>query len=188
VGRRRFPNVEIKILDEQGRETAVGEVGEIYLRDAPEWTFEYNNNPEKTAACRRGDYFTLGDMGYLNAAGYLFLTDRKNDVINYSGVKLFPAEIEQALLEHPAVIDCAVIGVADDVFGEVPKAVVQTTEGVDTRLLTAELIRYLAERLAAMNLPRYIEFNTELPRAPNGKIYRRLLREGAARAPAQPPS
>jgi long-chain acyl-CoA synthetase len=173
---RAFPGIRIRILNEHAQEQAPGIEGDIYLRAANGWTFEYHNDKAKTAGCFRDDYFTLGDRGYLNPQGYLFLSGRRTDLINCAGVKIYPAEIEQALLEHPAVLDCAVVGAPHELFGQVPRAVVQLTDAREgSPRLTAELFEFLAKRVATLKLPRQISYASSLPRAPNGKLYRRFL-------------
>ncbi|MFM7273453.1 MAG: AMP-binding enzyme, partial [Gammaproteobacteria bacterium] len=135
-------------------------------------------DPEKTQGNRVGDWFTVGDIGYLDGEGYLFLCDRKIDMIISGGANIYPAEIENVLILHPAVADCAVFGVPDEDWGEAIKAVVQPRAGVGGDAATSEsIMAFLGERLARMKLPRSIDYLPELPRDPNGKLYKRKLRD-----------
>ncbi|KOV86823.1 acyl-CoA synthetase [Nocardia sp. NRRL S-836] len=174
-----WPTSEIKILDEEGNELPAGERGLVYMRmgDA---TFEYHGDAEKTRAARVGKLFTLQDIGYLDEDGYLFLCDRKNDMIISGGVNIYPAEIEGELVCHPKVADVAVFGVPHPDWGEEIKAVVQPVDGVEPgQELTDELLAFARTRLARFKLPRTIEYLAELPRDPNGKLYKRKLRDRA---------
>ena len=140
--------------------------------------FEYHGDPEKTAGAYRGDYFTLGDVGYLDAEGFLYLTDRKSYMIISGGVNIYPQESENLLINHPRVMDCAVFGVPNEDFGEEVKAVVQPRDMSDASpQLAEELIAYCKQHLAAIKCPRSIDFEAELPRHPTGKLYKRLLRD-----------
>jgi long-chain acyl-CoA synthetase len=122
--------------------------------------------------------FTVGDIGYLDADGYLFLCDRSSDMIISGGVNIYPAEIESELACHPAVADVAVFGIPHEDWGEEVKAVVQPAEGLTGGPeLTSELLAFLGERLARFKLPRTIDYVAELPRDPNGKLYKRRLRD-----------
>jgi fatty-acyl-CoA synthase len=141
--------------------------------------FEYHNDPEKTESITHANgWRTLGDIGYLDADGYLYLTDRQAHMIISGGVNIYPQEAENVLAGHPAVVDVAVIGVPDAEMGEAVKAVVQPvspqTAGPE---LKAELLAYCRERLATYKCPRSVDFTDQLPREPNGKLYKRLLRE-----------
>jgi long-chain acyl-CoA synthetase len=171
---------QVRILDEQGKEKPAGEIGAIYLR-APETSrFEYYKDPEKTqrAFAEGGQYFTLGDMGYLDDDGYLFLSDRSADVIISGGVNIYPAEVDAVLLMHPAVADVATVGVPSDGWGEDVRSVVQLAQPErESPELIAELLAFCRERLAHYKCPRAIDFVAELPRHDTGKIYRRLVRE-----------
>jgi long-chain acyl-CoA synthetase len=140
--------------------------------------FVYFGDEEKTEGTYRGDYFTLGDIGHLDDEGYLFLTDRSANLIISGGVNIYPAEIESALSGHPAVADVAVFGIPHDEWGEEIKAVVQPAAGAEPGpTLTADLLAYLSERVARFKLPRTIDYAPELPRDPNGKLYKRRLRD-----------
>ena len=172
-------NYEIQILDEDGNVQPTGTAGQIWFRQKDGRDFEYHNAPEKTAAAHRaGGFGTLGDIGSLDEAGYLYLSDRKIDMIISGGVNIYPAEIEGVLVTHPAVKDAAVFGIPDDEMGEEVKAAVELTDGYQASDdLAAELIRHVREHLAGYKAPRSIDFEDELPRHPTGKLYKRLLRE-----------
>jgi long-chain acyl-CoA synthetase len=140
--------------------------------------FEYHHDKDKTAANRREGFFTVGDIGYLDGDGYLFLCDRKSDMIISGGVNIYPAEIEGVLVTHPMVGDVAVFGIPHDDWGEEVKAVVQPEVGVTaTSALGDEILVWASARLAKYKLPRTIDFVDELPRDPNGKLYKRKLRD-----------
>jgi len=174
---RPMRGTTLRILDDDGRELPPGEIGAIYLTRFTGDRFAYKNDPEKTQAAYRGELFTVGDVGYLDEAGYLYLCDRKVDMIISGGVNIYSAEIEQVLVQHPQVLDCAVFGVPDEILGESVRAVVQLAPGTPaSAALTAELVMFLRERLSAVKLPRKIEYASELPRDPNGKLFKRSLR------------
>jgi long-chain acyl-CoA synthetase len=169
---------QIKILDDAGREVPAGTVGLIYLTPYHGDRFEYYGDGQKTQACRRGELVTVGDLGYVNDDGYLFICGRRSELIISSGMNIYPAEIEQVLIEHDGVTDCAVVGMAHELFGEVPRAIVQPADGyAPDAKLTLDLLRFLGERLAPMKLPRRVDYVSPLPRDPNGKLLRRLLAE-----------
>jgi len=167
----------VHICDEQGVEVGTGEPGTIWFESAA--TFEYHNDPEKTASSRHPNgWTTLGDVGYLDDHGYLFLTDRKAYMIITGGVNVYPQEAENILAMHPKVVDVAVIGVPNPDFGEEVKAVVQPVDMADAGPdLERELIAYCREHLADFKCPRSVDFEPELPRHPTGKLYKRLLRD-----------
>lgn len=139
--------------------------------------FEYLGNPEATRKCFIGDQFTVGDIGYLNEEGYLFILDRAENMILFGGVNIYPAEVEKALTDHPFVSDCAVVGRPNEMFGEVVHAIVQPTSNCRMTMtqLRKDLIRHACSRLAPSKLPRTIEFVDEIPRDPNGKLLKRRL-------------
>jgi long-chain acyl-CoA synthetase len=181
-----WPTSEIRILDDDGRDLPTGEVGTVYMK-LGQGDFEYFKDSGKTAANRTAGFFTVGDMGYLDEDGYLFLCDRRSDMIISGGVNIYPAEIEGALLTHPKVADAAVFGIPHDDWGEEIKAVIEPAPGVDPgEALTDDLLAHCSERLARFKLPRSIDYVAELPRDPNGKLYKRKLRdpywEGRTRA------
>jgi long-chain acyl-CoA synthetase len=173
---RPIAGSRLAVLDADGRELPAGEIGSVYLTPHTRDRFEYLGDAAKTRACHRGELVTVGDRGYVNEAGYLFLAGRDSELIVSSGMNIYPAEIEQVLLGHPAVTDCAVIGVPHELCGAVPEAHVQlAAEVAPSAPLTSALLAYLAERLAPMKLPRRIEYTPVLPRDPNGKLLRRKL-------------
>ena len=172
-----WPGSVVAVLDAEGNELPPGEPGLVYMRMGAS-TFEYHRDAAKTRAARVGDLFTLGDIGYLDEDGYLFLCDRKSDLIISGGVNIYPAEIEGELSCHPKVADVAVFGVPNLDWGEEIKAIVQPIDGVaGDAELTDELLAFARARLAKFKLPRSIEYRDELPRDPNGKLYKRKLRE-----------
>ncbi|MFI6595160.1 AMP-binding protein [Nonomuraea sp. NPDC050536] len=174
---RPAPAFEACILDENGTELPPGEPGMIYVRSATV-KFEYRKDPAKTAASRRGDWYAPGDIGYMDKDGYLFLCDRRTDLIVSGGVNIYPAEIEAALLEHPAVADVAVIGVPDEEWGHKVVALVQVADGYTAGdALTAELLEHCVPRIARFKHPRVIEYRDSLPRTPTGKLSRSKVRE-----------
>ncbi len=176
---RPIAGSKVKILDEHGHELPPGQIGSVYLTPHTGDRFEYLGDPQKTAACRRAEFVTVGDRGYVDEGGYLFLVGRDSELIISSGMNIYPAEIEHALLAHPAVTDCAVVGAPHALCGEVPEAHVQLAPGVTAGpQLTDELLRFLAERLSPMKLPRRIEYDAMLPRDPNGKLLKRRLQTG----------
>jgi len=177
VGKPASPEL-INILDEAGAEAPVGAVGTIYIKAPDGAPFSYYHDPAKTASAYRDDYFTLGDVGYLDADGYLYLTDRSVNLIISGGVNIYPAEIEAVLITHPAVGDVAVIGVPNAEWGEEVKAVVEPQPGVQaTSPLATELIAWCRDRLASYKCPRTVDFTVSLPRHDNGKLYKQQLRE-----------
>jgi long-chain acyl-CoA synthetase len=173
---RPIPGTKLLIVGEEGRELPPGAIGTVYLTPYTGDSFEYLGDAAKTLASLRGDYVTVGDRGYLNEAGYLFLVGRDTELIVSSGMNIYPAEIEQALLAHEAVADCAVAAVPDALRGQVPVAYVELAPGrVPSRQQSRDLLAFLGERLSAMKLPRRIEYTAALPRDPNGKLLRRHL-------------
>lgn len=172
------PPGQVKIGDENGDELPRGEPGLVFLRAPDVGRFEYFKAQDKTASAYRGDYFTLGDVGYMDEDGFLFLTDRSVDLIITGGVNVYPTEVDAVLLAHPMVADSATIGVPNQEWGEEVRSVVELVAGaVPSRELEAELIEFARGRLAHFKCPRAIDFVDHLPRQDNGKIYRRLLRD-----------
>jgi len=165
----------LRILDEQGNELPPGKIGLIYARQPAYPDFTYNNNPAARAAIERAGLWTLGDMGYVDEDGYLFICDRAADMVISGGVNIYPAEIEAALHGMPGVQDCAVFGIPNEEFGEALAAAIQPE--ADAALSAASVQAWLATRIADYKVPRVIEFHDALPREDSGKIFKRRLRE-----------
>ncbi|MBS0559131.1 MAG: AMP-binding protein [Proteobacteria bacterium] len=170
----------LHICDDEGAELPHGESGLIYFeRDVT--PFAYHNDPQKTDAARHPahrDWWTTGDIGYVDAEGYLYLTDRKAFMIISGGVNIYPREIEDALVLHPKVRDAAVFGVPNDEMGEEVKAVIEPMPDADpSPALAEELIAFLGRKIARYMVPRTIDFMEELPRLPTGKLYKKALRD-----------
>jgi len=168
---------EVHILDDEGNELPAGEVGTVYFGAGAE--FEYHNDPEKTAASRSEEgYSTLGDVGYVDEEGFLYLTDRRSFMIISGGVNIYPQETENLLITHPKVADVAVIGVPNEEFGEEVKAVVQPMDMSEAGpALAEELLDFCRANLSHLKCPRSVDFDPELPRYPTGKLFKRLLRD-----------
>ncbi|MET0335881.1 MAG: AMP-binding protein [Rhizobacter sp.] len=168
----------IRILSEDGSELPPGEVGTVYLHAPEDGRFSYYKDPAKTAKAYVGSHYTLGDMGYLDDDGFLFLTDRSAHLIISGGVNIYPAEVEAVLLNHPAVADVGVIGVPNEEWGEEVKGVLMLHPGhAPTPEMALELIEHCRQQLAHFKCPRSIDFVDELPRHDNGKLYKQKLRE-----------
>ena len=164
----------MRIVDEQGRDVKQGEVGEIYLRGPLYNEFTYNNDDAKRREIALGDLVTVGDVGYQDADGYVFLCDRKRDMIISGGVNIYPAEIESVLIQMPGVRDCAVFGIPDEEFGEQICAHVEPLSGAT---LDSTAVRaYLGQHLARYKVPKVVELSASLPREDSGKIFKRKLR------------
>lgn len=174
---KAWMGAEIKIFNDEGKELGPNEQGNVYMLMSDRTKFEYKDDIAKTNQDRIGEFFTVGDIGYLNEDGFLFLCDRKIDMIISGGANIYPAEIENVLFEHPKVADCAVFGIPNSDWGEEVKAVIEPIAGVvgDDNLV-AELNTFCKEKLAKMKLPRSYDF-MKLPRDPNGKLKKRLLRD-----------
>ena len=170
----------IRICDEEGSELPTGEAGLVYF-ERDEVPFAYHNDTEKTRSAqhpRHPTWTALGDVGYVDDEGYLYLTDRASFMIISGGVNIYPQEIENELIMHPKVEDVAVIGVPNSEFGEEVKAVVQPMAGANAdESLADELLAFARERLAPYKCPRSVDFEAELPRLPTGKLYKRLLKD-----------
>jgi long-chain acyl-CoA synthetase len=176
VGRPEPGSVEIR--DDEGKPCPPGVAGTVYLRAPAEGRFAYWKDTGKTARAYAGDFFTLGDVGYLDADGDLFLCDRSADVIISGGVNVYPAEVDAVLLTHPAVGDAATIGIPNEEWGEEVRAVVELAPGVaPSDALAGELVAFCRERLAHYKCPRAVDFTPRLPRLDSGKIQRRHVRE-----------
>lgn len=176
---RPLPNMEVLVVGDEGERRGPNEEGTLYFRNATGMDFEYHNAPEKTAdAHLEPGVFTTGDVGYLDDDGYLWLSDRKIDMIIAGGVNIYPAEIEGVLGGHPLVAEVAVIGVPDDEYGEAVKAVVVPNDGVaPDDALCATLAAHCREQLAGFKCPRSFDFVESLPVTGTGKVQKRVLRE-----------
>jgi long-chain acyl-CoA synthetase len=168
---------KVKILDENDQELPVGEIGTVYFADAP--AFVYHNDPDKTArAYNARGWSTLGDVGYLDHEGFLYLTDRKSYMIISGGVNIYPQETEDVLITHPDVADVAVFGVPNEEMGEKVKAVVQPHDMAKAgKALEEQLILFCRKHLSPIKCPRSVDFEAELPRTPTGKLVKRHLRD-----------
>jgi long-chain acyl-CoA synthetase len=174
---RPWPYSQVRVVAPDGQDMPAGEPGLVYMSMGGA-TFSYHKDEQKTKESWLGDMFTVGDIGYLDGDGYLFLCDRQSDMIISGGVNIYPAQIESELSCHPAVADVAVFGIPHEDWGEEIKAVVQPVPGATPGPeLTEELLDFLAGRLARFKLPRTIDYVDELPRDPNGKLYKRKLRD-----------
>ena len=170
----------IHICNEEGVELPVGEEGLVYF-EMPEVPFVYHNDPEKTRQAQHPqhtNWSALGDVGYVDEEGYLYLTDRASFMIVSGGVNIYPQEIEDILVMHPMVEDVAVIGVPNAEMGEEVKAVVQTVKAATAgEELSEELLAFVREHLAHYKCPKSVDFDDNLPRLPTGKLYKRLLKD-----------
>ncbi len=186
VGRRPDPEAA-KILDEAGNELPPGQPGTIYMRLADQGGFEYFKDSAKTDSGRRDGYFTMGDVGYFDEDGYLFLTGRSAETIIVGGVNIYPQEIDNELIKHPAVADSCTVGVPHDEYGEEVRAVIELAAGyAPTEALKDEILAYARQAVAKYKVPRKVDFAAQLPRSEAGKIQRNKVRapywEGRARA------
>src|SRR6202165_236710 len=169
------PGAELRVIGEDGSVLPQGEIGEIYSRIADNPDFTYHNKPEKRAEIERDGFITSGDVGYIDEDGYVFICDRKRDMVISGGVNIYPAEIEAALHAVPGVHDCAVFGIPDDEFGEALMAVVEQQAGVT--LDVADIRAQLKTSLADYKVPKHVEILKDLPREDSGKIFKRRLRD-----------
>jgi len=180
---KAWTNAEIRIFDDDGNPVPTGQQGTVYMLLGDTASFEYKGDAQKTKKNRLATsdgktFFTVGDVGYLDEDGFLFLCDRKIDMIISGGANIYPAEIENVFLSHPKVGDVAVFGIPHDDWGEEIKAVVEPLEGVKPgEALTRELLDFCKDRLAKFKIPRSIDYTDEMPRDPNGKLYKRRLRD-----------
>jgi long-chain acyl-CoA synthetase len=172
---KMLPHVELKVFDAQRNEVPVGTPGEIFARFKLYPDFVYQNDPAKRAAMEYKGLWTAGDIGYLDADGFLYLSDRKNDMVISGGVNIYPKEIETELYGLPGVFDCAVFGIPDEEFGEALAAIIQPVAG--TKLDEAQVREFLRGRIAKYKLPKVIEFRDTLPREDSGKLFKRKLRD-----------
>ncbi len=173
VGRQAY-NVDIAVLDTAGRPVKPGEIGEVASRGA-NIMLEYYGEPEQTAAFFKHGWAWTGDLATIDAEGFVTLIDRSKDMIISGGENIYPKEIEKAVYEHPAVAECAVFGIPDDKWGEVPAAYVLLK--VDGKVTEEELVAHCAERLARFKRPRLVKFVGDFPKTPIGKIQKNVLRE-----------
>ena len=169
---------ELRILDEAGRELPPGQAGRVYFSGGPR--FEYYKDPEKTAeAYNDRGWSTLGDIGHVDEEGYLYLTDRASHMIISGGVNIYPREVEDVLVSHPAIQDAAVFGIPNAEFGEEVKAAVELATGFECstpQITEQQLIDYCRDRLAHLKCPKSIDFHDALPRHQTGKLYKEVLK------------
>jgi long-chain acyl-CoA synthetase len=174
VGRAQ-PDVKLVILDDAGKELPAGEAGDVYARLTTGGDFTYHGDDAKRAKAERDGLISVGDIGYVDKDGFLFLCDRRNHMVISGGVNIYPAEIEAEILKIPGVADCAVFGIPDAEFGESLCAVVQPQSGAS--LKESDVMGHLRDHLARYKIPKIIEFRAELPREDSGKIFKRKLRD-----------
>lgn len=174
-----LPMVEVMVVKEDGSRAGPNEEGTLYFKNQMGSDFEYHKDPEKTAEAHlEPGVFTVGDIGYLDDDGSLFMSDRKIDMIISGGVNIYPKEIEGVLLTHPAVADAAVFGIPNEEFGEEVKGAVELVgSATPSDALAEELVAHCREHLAGYKAPRSIDFEEAMPRHPTGKLYKRLLRD-----------
>ncbi len=181
---RPLDGVSIRILDGNYRELPVGSIGTIYVRQTLSPPFTYINRPQERDAVEHDGFVTVGDIGWLDGDGYLFVTDRRNDLVISGGVNIYPAEIEMQLIAMPGVADCAVFGIPDPEFGQALVAAVQPVKGA---AVSGDGIRaFLSPRLANFKIPKFIQIHDELPREDTGKIFKRRLRDEFLRTASVP--
>lgn len=175
---RTVRGVRVLILDDEGRPLPPNAIGDVYIDRTDGQSFEYRNDAELTASVHRGSAFTIGDVGYLDEDGYLFICDRAKDMIISGGVNIYPAEVEGVLAGHPAIGDVAVIGIPDPEWGEQVKAVVEPVDGVEpSEALAEDIIAFCRARLSGFKCPRSVDFDTALPRTETGKLIKRQIRD-----------
>lgn len=173
---RPMTGTELRIYDEAGHEVAPGGIGEIYLRTEAYSDFTYHGRPDQRAQVERAGLVTCGDVGYLDTDGFLHICDRKRGMVISGGVNIYPAEIENVLVNCPGVRDCAVFGVPDEEFGETLVAAIEAEP--DATPAAADIAAFLEQRLARFKIPRRLVFHEALPREASGKIFKRKLRDG----------
>jgi long-chain acyl-CoA synthetase len=169
-----LPNVECKIFDEDDNELPVGEVGELAVR-GENVMLGYYHQPDETMKAMHGGWLHTGDLAKMDEEGYIYIVDRKKDMVIVAGLNVYPREVEEVIYQHPKIREAAVIGLADRLRGEYVKAFVVLKEGEECH--SKELLRFMRERLAAYKLPRHIEFVENLPKNSTGKIMKRILKE-----------
>ncbi|MDN5361720.1 MAG: long-chain acyl-CoA synthetase [Moorella sp. (in: firmicutes)] len=169
-----LPGVEVRVVDDNDRDVPRGEVGELIVR-GPNVMSGYYNQPEESAAALRGGWLHTGDLVRQDEDGYLYVVDRKKDMIILGGFNVYPREVEEVLLTHPDVLEAAVVGVGDPVKGETVKAFIVLKEGATVE--RRQLQEFLREHLAIYKIPRLFEFVPELPKGPTGKVMKKLLKE-----------
>jgi long-chain acyl-CoA synthetase len=166
--------VEIKIVDSNEKELGPGEVGEIIVR-GPNIMKGYWNQPEESELALLNNWLFTGDMGNMDDDGFLYIVDRKKDMLIYRGQNIYPREIEEVLYNHPKIVECAVVGIKTAQKGEIPKAYIALKEGQTAT--EKEIKDYLKEKIANFKIPKYVQFMDELPKTPTGKILKKDLRE-----------
>jgi acyl-CoA synthetase (AMP-forming)/AMP-acid ligase II len=179
IGREMIGVSRIKLLDDEGREVPRGSVGEIYTKQPCAFK-EYWKDPQNTEAAFRGDYFTAGDMAYQDEDGFLYLVDRKQNMIITGGENVYPSEVENVIVAHPSVKEVCVIGVPDEKWGEAVKAVVVLNEGFEeTDKCRQEILKFCKEMMAGYKRPKTIDFIQfeEIPRTATGKVIYGALRD-----------
>src|SRR5690606_714905 len=178
---RVLPGIEVKLVDENGRTVPVGEVGELLVRAGPPGSFvtmrEYYRQPEATAATITDGWVRTGDLARFDAEGYLYIADRKKDMVLSGGFNIYTKEVERVLVEHPAIADAAVVGVPDPVFGEAVVACIELLPGA--RLTAEEVIEHCKANIASYKKPKYVYFLDALPRNALGKVLKPALRDYA---------
>ena len=176
------PVTKLQILDDEGKKVPTGTVGRIFMRQGSDQA-EYLNDPEKTMKSRLGDMMTVGDLGWVDEDGYLFLAGRSSEIIIVGGANVYPVEIENVLLGHSAVADVCVVGIPNDEYGEevyaalVPRNEELLDDEIGKRKVVGELTRLCSENLSKYKHPKIFEFKSEIPRDPNGKLYRKKVRD-----------